>query len=109
MAPKPSLPKYTEAELLEFEEHFGREVCELTDYIRQVVGTVEIPPFAPLPDAVTRSIMRNRRKVAREELPPEVLRHFKKTRLPPPWRVRTKRAESRRQELLEQEEANADQ
>ena len=82
------MPKrYTEAELMEFENcprYQGSSVVrELTDYIRKVVGTVEIPQFHPLPTAVERSILRHRRKLALERIDRATLR---KLRVTPKWR-----------------------
>ena len=73
------MPKrYTEAELMEFENcpryQASSVVRELTDYIRKVVGTAEIPQFQPLPSAVERSIIRHRRKLISERVPASELR-----------------------------------
>ena len=77
------MPKrYTEAELMEFENcrdyyQAAYAVRELTNYIRHVVGTVEIPQFHPLPTAVERSIIRHRRKLISERVPASELRRIR--------------------------------
>ena len=71
--------RYTEAELIDFENYFrDRRVAELTNYIRRVVGTVEIPQFPALPNAIERSILRHRRKLAREAADRALLRHLRR-------------------------------
>ncbi len=64
--------------MIDFEEYFGPEVLKLTEYIRVAVGTAEIPPFKPFPDAVERAIIRHKRKLALQAIEQAELRRLQK-------------------------------
>ena len=72
------MKRYTEGELIQIENKYlgWHDIRELTDYIRKTVGTVEVPQFPPY-DAIQRSILRHRRKLARAQVDQALQRHLR--------------------------------